>query len=146
MGNPLLHDDAFGLYVVQLLQKKYEGLEGFSVRSVETSPANFISKLRKENPKNFILVDASDMGIDGGELRRFPLSRLEGTAFTSHDFPIEMLLADALSDDCSATVIAVQPVFCGMGIEELTEPVKIAAERCARLIAECRIEEITELA
>ena len=146
MGNPLLHDDAVGQEVIKILQSEYGfPTEDISVRDVETSPANFISALKRERPKKFLLVDASDMGLEGGRMRRFPVSRLEGAAFTSHDFPIDMLLAEALPDDCDAQVIAVQPVDCSLCTDGLTPPVAEAARECARLIAEGRTDEIPQL-
>ena len=146
MGNPLLHDDAAGLKAAEILKEKYlSGLEGFSVRCVETVPANFISTLARERPLSFVLIDASDMGLMPGEIRRFPLSRLEESAFTSHDFPVKILLESALPSDCTGTIIAIQPLSCDLTPDELTPPVMAAAEKCARLIAEGKICDIEEL-
>ncbi len=142
IGNPLLGDDGAGLEVIRLLQK--ERPAGFSLRSCELAPGNYLATLARERPARFILVDASDMGLAPGSLRRFPLSRIDSPAFTSHDLPLDKLLEAALPSGCDALVIAIQPQSAGFFIG-LSEPAARAVAECARLIADGRADEIPAL-
>lgn len=143
VGNPLLRDDAVGLEVVRLLEEK--GLTGFSLHSCELAPANYLATLKREHPERFLLIDASDMGLPPGTLRRFPLSCAGDPSFTSHDLPLQMLLAGALPPDCKAWIIAIQPQSTAFGIG-LTSVAAQAAQECAALIAAARSNEIDVLA
>ena len=64
LGNPLLKDDGAGLEVIRLLQEASP--KGFSLRSCELAPGNYLGTLAREQPQTFILVDASDMGLPPG--------------------------------------------------------------------------------
>lgn len=132
LGNPLLKDDGAGLEVIRLLQE--EAPKGFSLRSCELAPGNYLGTLAREQPQTFILVDASDMGLPPGSVRRFPLSRIDSPTFTSHDLPLDELLEKALPPGCTATVIAIQPESTDFFIG-LSEPAANAAKQVAALIA-----------
>ncbi len=142
IGNPLLKDDGAGLEVIRLL-KEME-LDGFSLRSCELAPGNYLATLAHEAPEAFFLIDASDMGLPPGSVRRFPLSRIDSPTFTSHDLPLDELLEKALPSACAAEVIAIQPESTDFFIG-LSESVSSAAREVARLIAEGRTDEITPL-
>ena len=98
IGNPLLKDDGAGLEVIRLL-KEME-LDGFSLRSCELAPGNYLATLAHEAPEAFFLIDASDMGLPPGSVRRFPLSRIDSPTFTSHDLPLDELLEKTLPSGC----------------------------------------------
>ena len=142
IGNPLLKDDGAGLEVIRLL-KEME-LDGFSLRSCELAPGNYLATLAQEAPETFFLIDASDMGLPPGSVRRFPLSRIDSPTFTSHDLPLDELLEKALPSACAAEAIAIQPESTDFFIG-LSESVSSAAREVARLIAEDRADEITPL-
>ncbi len=142
IGNPLLGDDGAGLEVIRLLLE--ERPEGFSLRSCELAPGNYLATLARERPERFILVDASDMGLPPGSLRRFPLSRVDSPAFTSHDLPIDRLLEESLPRGCDACVIAIQPESADFFIG-LSAAASRAAAEAARLISSGRTDEIAEL-
>lgn len=142
VGNPLLRDDAVGLEVVRLLGKRK--LPNFSLRLCELAPANYLATLKKECPRRFLLIDASDMGLPPGSLRRFPLARVDDPSFTSHDLPLPQLLAGVLPPDCEAWVIAIQPQSAALGIG-LTSVAAKAAQACAKLIAAGQSDQIDTL-
>lgn len=142
IGNPLLKDDGAGLEVIRLL-KEME-LDGFSLRSCELAPGNYLATLAQEAPETFFLIDASDMGLPPGSVRRFPLSRIDSPTFTSHDLPLDELLEKALPSGCRSCAIAIQPESTDFFIG-LSESVSTAAREVARLIAEGRADELTPL-
>ena len=142
IGNPLLKDDGAGLEVIRLL-KEME-LDGFSLRSCELAPGNYLATLAQEAPETFFLIDASDMGLPPGSVRRFPLSRIDSPTFTSHVLPLNELLEKTLPSGCRSCAIAIQPESTDFFIG-LSESVSTAAREVARLIAEGRADEITPL-
>ena len=142
IGNPLLKDDGAGLEVVRLLGEM--DLHGFSLRSCELAPGNYLATLAREAPQKFFLIDASDMGLPPGSVRRFPLSRIDSPTFTSHDLPLDQLLESALPSGCRACVIAIQPESTDFCVG-LSEAAHTAAREVARLIAEGRTDGIAPL-
>jgi len=142
LGNPILQDDGAGPEVIRLLEEKE--LNGFSLRNCELSPGNYLSTLGREAPRRFFLVDASDMGLPPGSVRRFPLSRIDAPTFTSHDLPLDELLEKALPSGCTAEVIAIQPESTDFYIG-LTPAAAKAARLVAELIAGGRTDEIAVL-
>lgn len=142
IGNPLLRDDAAGLEVVRLLGERK--LSGFSLRRCELAPGNYLATLARERPRRFLLIDASDMGLPPGTLRRFPLARVDDPSFTSHDLPLPQLLAGTLPSDCETWVVAIQPQSVDFGIG-LTPAAVQAAQECADLIAAGRLDGIAAL-
>ena len=142
IGNPLLKDDAAGLEIIrQLLLMEPRG---FSLRSCELAPANYLATLKRERPLRFYLADAADMGLTPGNLRRFPLERIADPSLTSHDLPLNLLLETVLESGTRSWVVAVQPEDTGFGTE-LSPCVAAAVQKAARLIAEGRAEDIPEL-
>ena len=142
IGNPLLKDDGAGPEVVRLLDEM--GLDWLSARSCELAPGNYLATLKREAPRRFILVDASDMRLPPGSARRGPLSRIDSPTFTSHDLPLDVLLENALPAGCESFVIAIQPESTDFNIG-LSAAVETAVNEVARLIAAGRTDEIAPL-
>lgn len=142
IGNPVLGDDGVGPEVIRLLQEKKPA--GFSLRNCELAPGNYLATLVREQPELFILVDASDMGLPPGSVRRFPLDRIDSPTFTSHDLPLPLLLERTLPPGCAALVIAVQPESTDFAIG-LSRPAARAAREVAETIAHGRTDEILPL-
>lgn len=142
IGNPLLQDDAVGLETAALLQKL--SLPGLTIHSCELAPANYLGTLDRENPEMFLLLDASDMKLAPGEIRKFRLDRIVDASFTSHDLPLDQLLNKVLKAKAETWVIAVQPLTTDLGIG-LSDVVRTAAGRLAQIIEQDKLDEIAEL-
>ena len=116
IGNVLLGDDAVGPIVsIQL-----GGID------CGTSPENYISKLRKDEPEILIIIDAAEMGIEAGSVRVLNFNEIGGEIITSHGIPLSILL-EQFNKTLDIFIIGIQPKQTNPG-EPLSDAVKAAAE------------------
>ena len=131
LGNALLGDDAVGCRVAELLlEKKIPG-----VLDCGTTPENYIATLRTpalhtRPPSTLLIVDAADMGLAPGELRRLSIEELDATATVSHGIPLSLLLS-TFADVFEIVVLGIQPATMQLGA-----PLSDAAERGAHRAVE----------
>jgi len=128
LGNILLGDDAVGYRVAELLLEK--NISG--VVDCGTTPENHIALLRRHPPSTLLIVDAADMGISPGELRRLSIEELEAVATVSHNIPVSLLLSP-FAGKFEIIVLGIQPAVTRLGAP-LSEAVENAAHRVADLI------------
>jgi len=128
LGNVLLGDDAVGCRVAELLlEKKISGAVDCG-----TTPENHLTSLRAHPPLTLLIVDAADMGIPPGELRRLSIEELDAVATVSHNIPVSLLLSP-FAGVFEIIVLGIQPAVTQLGAP-LSEAVENAARRVADLI------------
>ena len=134
LGNVLLGDDAVGCRVAELLNEKNKknGKNFLDVTDCGTTPENHLASLRRQPPSAFLIVDAADMGLSPGEVRRLSIEELEAVATASHNIPISLLLSP-FAGAFEITVLGIQPATTKLGAA-LSEAVENAARRVADLI------------
>ena len=119
-------DDAVGCEVAKLLAgRKIAGVVDCGV-----TPENHIATLRKEPPSALLIVDAADMGLPPGELRKISLAELDSATTTSHGVPLSLLLSP-FAGVFEITVLGIQPLSTQLGA-----PLSDAAEKAARRAAD----------
>ncbi|MCL2767852.1 MAG: hydrogenase maturation protease [Synergistaceae bacterium] len=91
-----------------------------------TSPENYISKLRKDEPEILIIIDAAEMGIEAGSVRVLNFNEIGGEIITSHGIPLSILL-EQFNKTLDIFIIGIQPKQTNPG-EPLSDEVKAAAE------------------
>ena len=139
LGNVLLGDDAVGCKVAELLRaKKIAG-----VVDCGTTPENYIASLRTQPPSTLLIVDAAEMGINPGELRRLSIEELDATATVSHNIPLSLLLSP-FSGVFEIAVLGIQPATTQLGAA-LSDLAESAAGRVADLIENGKWETIQKL-
>lgn len=141
VGNPLLQDDGAGPALFTILEDAAP--EQLRVVNCETTPENFISPLtrsiRDENVC-LLIVDAAEMGLPGGSVRRMRLDEFAGVAFGTHGIPLPLLLAPLLPE-LDVAVLGIQPARRGFG-DSLSPEVSRAVETLAPLLLEGRWNEV----
>ena len=131
LGNVLLGDDAVGCRVAELLnEKNKENI--LDVTDCGTTPENHLASLRKHPPSTLLIVDAADMELSPGEVRRLSIEELEAVATASHNIPISLLLSP-FANAFEIIVLGIQPAVTQLGAP-LSEAVESAARRVADLI------------
>ena len=130
LGNVLLGDDAVGCRVAELLRKNGKIISG--VVDCGTTPENHITTLRENPPSALLIVDAADMGLNPGELRRLSLEELDATVTASHNVPLSLLLSP-FAGVFEIAVLGIQPTGTQLGAA-LSEAAERAAGRVAELI------------
>lgn len=138
VGNPLLSDDGAGPALFSQLQAS--PLKGATVVDCGTTPENYLAPLRKSSPKVLIVVDAAEMGLPPGSLRRMELEAIDAVSFSSHGIPLHLLLAP-LKEAMKIVVIGIQPEVRGFG-DGLSQSVSQAVNSLAALLREGRLDEL----
>ena len=141
VGNPLLQDDGAGPALFTILEGTPS--EQLCVVNCETTPENFIAPLTRSvrnGNVQLLIVDAAEMGLPGGAVRRMRLDEFAGVAFGTHGIPLPMLLAPLLPK-LEVTVLGIQPARRGFG-DSLSPEVSRAVETLAPLLLEERWDEV----
>jgi hydrogenase 3 maturation protease len=55
---------------------------------VGTAPENFTGVVRKHHPEQLVLIDAADMGLPPGAIRRVPRELIQDVGFGTHMLPL----------------------------------------------------------
>ena len=142
VGNPLLRDDGVGPALYRLLSES--PAEGIDAVDCAVTPENYAAPLLRlsegdEKPL-LIVVDASDMGLQAGAIRRLAAEDLPDSLFNSHGVPLSMILAPLIGD-IDLVVIGIQPAERGLG-EGLSQAASRSVDLLARLLREGRWGEI----
>jgi hydrogenase 3 maturation protease len=145
IGNSLKGDDGIGVYVAARIQSiladKNDSDEEIIPLNCGTAPENFTSVMRRHRPDSIILVDATDMGLTPGSFRIIPQERIGGVQFSTHDFPLSLLLSYVKEFCPQVMVIGIQPAIMELGAP-LSGEVKKSGDIVAGLIAQNKTREI----
>ena len=106
IGNRDGGDDAIGPYIADKFKQEECDLV---VLDCGTVPENFTSVVKKHNPKNLIIIDAVEMGLDAGEIRIVPKEKIGVMHISTHGIPISVLINYLESYVESIIFIGIQP-------------------------------------
>ncbi|HHF09713.1 MAG TPA: hydrogenase maturation peptidase HycI [Methanomicrobia archaeon] len=140
IGNRYNGDDAIGPYVADKL--KQEDLDEFLILDCSTVPENFTSLVKKNNPTNLIIVDATDMGLSSGEMRRISKDMIGSMHVSTHNIPLSILVSYLEHYVKNVFIIGIQPenMDGSMG-----EEVKKSGDKLVELIKNKKFLEIKML-
>lgn len=104
IGNILNGDDGIGPWVAQnFLHENWKTID------CGTIPENFTGSLIKWKPDLVVLVDAADMGLPPGEIRRIPPEMISALHLSTHSLPLSLLM-NYLQDTIKKMVlVGIQP-------------------------------------
>lgn len=108
VGSVLRGDDAAGPYIAKMIEN--EGLEGWKLVQGDLTPEDDLGYLRLLHPKFLVLIDAADMGLEPGEIRRVEEKDVKKQfLITTHSMPITFLLS-SLQECCDQLIfLGIQP-------------------------------------
>jgi hydrogenase 3 maturation protease len=138
IGNEMNGDDGIGIYVA----KKIKGNEWKAINCA-TVPENFFGEIIRSKPEKIIMVDAADMGLKHGEVRRIRKEKIGKASFSTHSVPLSIFISN-LQTDIGADIIII-------GIKpkkkngKMSKEVKSSANKLIKIIKEGKIDEIEEL-
>ncbi|HDN81760.1 MAG TPA: hydrogenase maturation peptidase HycI [Methanomicrobia archaeon] len=140
IGNRYNGDDAIGPYVADKL--KQEDLDEFLILDCSTVPENFTSLVKKNNPTNLIIIDATDMGLPPGEMRRISKDMIGSMHVSTHNIPLSILVSYLEHYVKNVFIIGIQPenMDGSMG-----EEVKKSGDKLVELIKNKKFLEIKML-
>lgn len=136
LGNPLGRDDAVGLYVARSLRAS----EWLAIPTPTLE--NVWGKVEKVKPDELVIVDAAEMGLPPGSIRRLPLQKGAEMVGSTHGLPLPFFLS--LVGTKEVVFIGVQPKEYGMGTG-LSPEVRAAVDSLVRFLREGSEGGIPEL-
>jgi hydrogenase 3 maturation protease len=139
IGNPLRRDDGVGLWVAEQMQGS-----GWEVIPAGPSVENSLGLLRRLAPALLVVVDAAEMGLPPGSVRRLPIVEAERMLGSTHGLPLPFLLSMVRDQVGKIVLIGIQPADRSLG-EGLTPEVHAGAENLVALIIAGRPEDIPRL-
>lgn len=140
IGNRYNGDDAIGPYVADKL--KQEDLDEFLILDCGIVPENFTSPVKKNNPTNLIIVDATDMGLSSGEMRRISKDMIGSMHVSTHNIPLSILVSYLEHYVKNVFIIGIQPENMD---GSMSEEVKKSGDKLVELIKNKKFLEIKML-
>lgn len=146
IGNPLGSDDAVGSYVARKLSAKLKESGPQDITAIDTGPApeNYSSVIRQNRPEHLILVDAADMGLPAGAIKRLSADRIKTVSFSTHTMPLSAFISYVQEFCGQVYIIGIQPEQTAVG-EKISDIVQKSGDRIAELILEERLDKIAML-
>lgn len=132
VGNGMMGDDGAGALLAQRM--KQEPLENWQVLNGGSAPENVLHQVREMSPERVLLVDAADMDLPPGSVRRIQEERLtDPFLFTTHTLPLTFLI-EALREFVSQVeFLGIQPDVVAFGFP-MSPPVRNAVEQVYRAL------------
>jgi len=136
IGNELNGDDAIGCKAAERISSK----EWFGINA-ETVPENFIATIKRKLPQVLVVVDAAEMKLNAGEIRRFEPKQANSVFYSTHSLPVSQLCEQLVGSVGEIVLIGVQPKGFEQFAELSSEAIK-AVEEIIRLIEERKWKKI----
>jgi len=133
IGNRNGGDDAVGPYIAEKLK------DNFTVLDCGTVPENYTSIVKKQNPKNLVIIDAVEMGLKSGEIRIVPKEKIGVMHISTHGIPISVLIGYLEQYVENIVFIGVQPKTMS---GEMTDVVKKSSDILADNISSKKLDKI----
>lgn len=127
VGNSMMGDDGAGPLLAEMCREAPRG--DWVMFDGGSAPENDIVAIRELRPARLLIVDATDMGLNPGEIRRIdPDDIAEMFMMTTHNMPLNYLVDQLKGDVGEVIFLGIQPDIVGF-YYPMTEKVKAAVER-----------------
>lgn len=128
VGNSMMGDDGAGPLLAEMCAANPAGQ--WVVIDGGSAPENDIVAIRELRPERLLIVDATDMGLNPGDIRIIdPDDIAEMFMMTTHNMPLNYLV-DQLKEDVGEVIfLGIQPDIVGF-YYPMTQPVKEAVAGC----------------
>lgn len=135
IGNKDNGDDAIGPYIADKLKENND----YIVIDCGIVPENYTSVVKKNKPKNLILIDAVKMGLSPGDVRIVPKNRIGEMHISTHSIPLSVLMTYLEPYAENIFLIGIEPkVFSG----KITKSVKKSGDKLISIIKNKNLGEI----
>ena len=140
IGNREGGDDAVGPYIADKLMKY--GSKNLIIIDAGIAPENFTGVVKNHKPDRLIIIDAIEMELNPGEIRKVPPNRIGVMHVSTHGIPLSVLIKYFSQYIDSITLLGIQPAQMN---GNLTDVVKQTAEQLILIILSNSIEKISIL-
>lgn len=126
VGNSMMGDDGAGPLLAEMCAATPPGR--WTVIDGGSAPENDVVAIRELHPDRLLIVDATDMGLNPGEIRIIdPDDIAEMFLMTTHNMPLNYLV-DQLKEDVGEVIfLGIQPDIVGF-YYPMTPAIKAAVE------------------
>ena len=138
IGNRDGGDDAIGPYIADKL-KNYTNIKTLDCGVV---PENYTSIVKNLNPQNLVIIDAFEMGLKPGEIRKVPSKKIGVMHVSTHGIPISVLVKYLKQFASKITIIGIQPKKLS---GKITDDVKKSADLLVNIIKNKDLSKIESL-
>ena len=108
IGSVLRGDDAAGPLLAKMIEES--AIDTWRVVKGDLTPEDEIGYIRLIHPKNLLVVDAADMKLEPGSIRRVTKNDVAEQFFiTTHSMPISFLLSELESACDNLIFVGIQP-------------------------------------
>ena len=130
IGNPRHGDDALGPLFARAFRHPH-----WCCINASTAPENFTGLIRRHHPDILVLLDAAEMNLPPGTLRRLDPATIQGCDFGTHAPSIGQLAA--FLSDCANEIIllGIQPASTTPGTR-LSPPVRATLRSLALALSQ----------
>ncbi len=138
IGNADRRDDGVGPYLARTFSDP-----DWECLNAGIAPESYTSFIKKKNPRLIVLVDATEMELPPGSVRRLPLNRIDSFGSGTHAMPLSFFIK-FLERDVRADmiVLGIQPEEI-VNREGLSPVVEQAAKKVEKILSRRAFEEIT---
>ena len=140
IGNPEGGDDAVGPYLAQQLTA--HETENFIVINAETIPENYTGVIKEHHPDQLILIDAVNMHLPAGSLRKIPPNKIGSMHISTHGIPLSVFITYLQQYIPKILVLGIQPKTMQ---GTLSSEIQHTADRLVTLIIQHKINNIKSL-
>lgn len=136
VGNDMRADDGAGPLLAELLEQ--QPAAGWDVVDGGSAPENCLHQVRELMPESVLIVDAADMALAPGALRRIPEDCVaQHFLITTHAIPLNYLIASLRESVADIAFVGIQPRDLRL-LEPMTPAVRRGVEDLHRLLVEGR--------
>ncbi|MGA1821036.1 MAG: hydrogenase maturation protease [Thermoplasmatota archaeon] len=138
VGSRIRGDDEAGPRVCDILNERIGNGESPDFGTIEVidsdvMPENFSRPIRESRADITVFVDAGDMGVEPGGIRKIPLDKIGATLPSTHTLPLNLFI-DHISEDVGETIVlGIQAGSTGL-FTEISDEVSDACKRLADMI------------
>ena len=136
IGNKEGGDDSVGPYIADKIK------DSLHVIDCGTTPENFTSIVKKQNPETLIIIDAAEMGLEPGEVRIIPKEKIGVMHISTHGIPVSVLIGYLEQYVKNIVFIGIQPKKTS---GKLNQIVKNSADKLIDIIKNKDFEQIKKL-
>lgn len=133
VGNSMMGDDGAGPLLAEMCVANPQG--NWVVIDGGSAPENDIVAIRELRPQRLLIVDATDMGLNPGQIRIIdPDDIAEMFMMTTHNMPLNYLVDQLKYDVGEVIFLGIQPDIVGF-YYPMTQPIKDAVDTVYQRLA-----------
>lgn len=127
VGNGMMGDDGAGVLLAQMLRDA--PLADWSVVNGGSAPENVLHWIREMDATRVLVVDAADMDLEPGAVRRIDADKLDDPfLMTTHTLPLTFLIESLREFVPQVDLLGIQPNIVAFGFP-LSEEVRRAVRQ-----------------